>query len=96
MNQHETFVLPRAERSGLRAGLVAAVPAIAGMVSVVLAYLFRRELFADLHNIPLTALLFLWLFGTMMWCAFGVVRHAEARSPRGSASLTARWCSPCR
>ena len=82
MNQHETFVLPRVERSGLRAGLGAAVPAIAGMVSVVLAYLFRRELFGDLHTIPLTALLFLWLFGTMMWCAFGAVRHAGAIAER--------------
>ena len=62
--------------------LGAAVPAIAGMVSVVLAYLFRRELFGDLHNIPLTALLFLWLFGTMMWCAFGAVRHAGAIAER--------------
>ena len=47
-----------------------------------LAYGFRRELFADLHNIPLTALLFLWLFGIMMWCAFSVVRHAEAIAER--------------
>jgi Ca2+:H+ antiporter len=22
--------------------------------------------------------MFAWLFGTMIWCAFGVVRHAEA------------------
>ena len=82
MNQHETFVLPRAERRRLRAGLGAAAPAIAGMVGVVFAYLFRRELFGDLHNIPLTALLFLWLFGTMMWCAFGAVRHAGAIAER--------------
>ena len=82
MNQHETFVLPRAERSGLLAGLGAAAPAIAGMVSVVLAYLFRRELFGDLHNVPLTAHLFLWLFGTLMWCAFGAVRHAGAIAER--------------
>jgi len=30
----------------------------------------------------LTILLFVWLFGTMMWCAFGVVRHAEAVAER--------------
>ena len=82
MNQHETFVLPRAEQSGLRAGLGAAAPAIAGIISVALAYLFRRELFGDLHNFPLTALLFLWLFGTMMWCAFGAVRHAGVIAER--------------
>jgi len=30
----------------------------------------------------LTILLFVWLFGMMMWCAFGVVRHAEAVAER--------------
>jgi Ca2+:H+ antiporter len=82
MNQHETFVLPRAERRGLRAVLSGNAPAIAGMVSVVLAYVFRTPLFSDLHNIRLTALLFLWLFGTMMACAFAVVRYAEAIAER--------------
>ncbi len=82
MNQHETFVLPRAERRGRRAVRSAMAPALAGMASVAVAYVFRRELFADLHNIPLTAILFLWLFGTMMWCAFSVVRHAEAIAER--------------
>ena len=82
MNQHETFVLPRAERRGRRAVRSAMAPALAGTASVAVAYVFRRELFADLHNIPLTAILFLWLFGTMMWCAFSVVRHAEAIAER--------------
>jgi len=82
MNQHELLVLPRAERRGLRAALADKMPAVAGMTSLALAYGFRRELFADLHNIPLTALLFLWLFGIMMWCAFGVVRYAEAIAER--------------
>jgi Ca2+:H+ antiporter len=39
-------------------------------------------LFADLNNYPLTILLFIWLFGTMMWCAFGAVRHADAVAVR--------------
>jgi Ca2+:H+ antiporter len=52
------------------------------MGSVILANLFEQPLFSDLHNYPLTVLLFLWLFGTMMWCAFGVVRHAEAVAER--------------
>jgi Ca2+:H+ antiporter len=82
MNQHETFVLPRAERRGRRAVLSTMAPALAGTASVAAAYVFRRELFADLHNIPFTAILFLWLFGIMMWCAFSVVRHAEAIAER--------------
>jgi Ca2+:H+ antiporter len=82
MNQHELVVLPRAERRGLGAAFADKLPAIAGLASLALAYGFRRELFADLHDIPLTALLFLWLFGIMMWCAFSVVRHAEAIAER--------------
>ena len=75
-------MLPRTERGGFRGALADKMPAIAGVGSLILAYGFKRELFADLHNIPLTALLFLWLFGIMMWCAFGVVRHAEAIAER--------------
>lgn len=82
MNQHELLVLPRAERRGLRAALADKMPAVAGMTSLALAYGFRPELFADLHNIPLTALMFLWLLGIMMWCALGVVRYAEAIAER--------------
>jgi Ca2+:H+ antiporter len=92
MNQHETFVLARAARHGLRAILVGEAPAIAGILSTILAYVFEGPLFADLSN-PLTILLFLWLFGTMMWCAFSVVRHAEAIAeklgePYGTLVLT--------
>jgi Ca2+:H+ antiporter len=57
-------------------------PAIAGIGSVIVANVFQQTLFSDLDNYPLTILLFLWLFGTMMWCAFGVVRHAEAVAER--------------
>jgi Ca2+:H+ antiporter len=49
---------------------------------VVVADVFQQTLFSDLQNYPLTILLFVWLFGTMMWCAFGVVRHAEALAER--------------
>ncbi|HBR26832.1 MAG TPA: calcium:proton antiporter, partial [Rhizobiales bacterium] len=52
------------------------------MVSALIAYAFEDVLFADLNNYPLTILLFIWLFGTMMWCAFGVVRHADAVAVR--------------
>ena len=63
------------------------------MASVGLAYLSGPGLFSDLHNIPLTVLLFLWLFGAMMWCAFSVVRHATAIAdqlgePYGTLVLT--------
>jgi Ca2+:H+ antiporter len=82
MNQHETAEPLRTEKPGLRSFLAAEAPAIAGLVSALIAYVFERQIFADLNNYPLTILLFLWLFGTMMWCAFGVVRHAEAVAMR--------------
>jgi Ca2+:H+ antiporter len=82
MNQRETFGPAAAKKQYWRTLLAAEAPAIAGMGSVILANLFEQPLFSDLHNYPLTILLFLWLFGTMMWCAFAVVRHAEAVAER--------------
>jgi Ca2+:H+ antiporter len=82
MNQHETAEPVRPEKPDLRSFFVAEAPAIAGMVSALIAYAFEDVLFADLNNYPLTILLFIWLFGTMMWCAFGVVRHADAVAVR--------------
>ena len=93
MNQHETIVLAAPERRGLSVVISSSAPAIAGMASTLLAYQFKQPLFSDLHNFALTILLFLWLLGTMMWCAFSVVRHAEAIAdklgePYGTLVLT--------
>jgi Ca2+:H+ antiporter len=82
MNQRETFEPAAAKKQYWRTLLKSEAPALTGMGSVILANLFEQPLFSDLHNYPLTVLLFLWLFGTMMWCAFGVVRHAEAVAER--------------
>ncbi|MGH6866456.1 MAG: calcium:proton antiporter [Methyloceanibacter sp.] len=62
--------------------LTDAAPALAGIVSALIAYTFEKQLFGNLYNYPLTILLFLWLFGTTMWCAFGVMHHAEAVAMR--------------
>jgi Ca2+:H+ antiporter len=82
MNQRETFEPAPPAALSWRSVLKMASPALAGFVSVVVAYLYQDTLFADLTNYPVTILLFLWLFGTMMWCAFAVVRHAEAVAER--------------
>jgi Ca2+:H+ antiporter len=83
MNQRETFrpsgkttILPLASLLRMLA------PAAMGFLSVLVCHLFADALFSDLANYPRTILLFAWLFGTMMWCAFGVVRHAEAVAER--------------
>ena len=83
MNQRETFgPAAKATPRDLRTLLRIVGPATAGFLSVLIAYLYQDTLFADLGNYPRTILLFAWLFGTMMWCAFAVVRHAEAVAER--------------
>ncbi len=91
MNQRPPKRKQTAER--LRGVLRAETPALAGWATLAIVHLFHERLFADLHNYPLTVLLFLWLFGTMMWCAFLVVRHADAIAeqlgePYGTLVLT--------
>jgi Ca2+:H+ antiporter len=48
-----------------------------GTVTTALFYLFPDALLSDLMPDPVSVVMFVWLFGTMLWCAFGVVRHAE-------------------
>jgi hypothetical protein len=82
MNRRETLEPAAARRQDWRSLLVTFGSVVAGIGSVLVANVFRQTLFSDLNNYPLTILLFVWLFGTMMWCAFGVVRHAEAVAER--------------
>jgi predicted outer membrane lipoprotein len=84
MNKPETFEPAAARKQEWRALLATLAPAIAGIGSVVLATVLQQTLFSDLENYPLTIFLFVWLFGTMMWCAFSVVRHAEAVASRNT------------
>jgi Ca2+:H+ antiporter len=39
--------------------------------------LFGKRWLADLSSAPWSALLFLWLFAIVLWCAFGVIREAD-------------------
>jgi Ca2+:H+ antiporter len=76
-----------------RSPLAAEAPALAGILTTIVFFAFGNTLLGDLENHLLTIVLFLWLFGIMMWCAFGVVRHAEAVAeklgePYGTLVLT--------
>jgi len=55
---------------------------IAGFITVVTFFSVGRAWMANLENLPWLSIMFIWLFGVMVWCAFGVVRHAEALAER--------------
>jgi len=68
-------------------------PAAVGIGTVVAVVLFQDFFFSDLSNTLLTSIIFAWLFVVMVWCAFGVLRHAEAVAvilgePYGTLVLT--------
>jgi Ca2+:H+ antiporter len=64
-----------------------------GVATTALFYVLGDALVADLTLDPVTIALFAWLFATMLWCAFGVVRHADCLAetlgePYGTLILT--------
>jgi Ca2+:H+ antiporter len=66
---------------------------IAGIVTTVIFFAGGMEWLADLESPAWSLLMFAWLFGVMVWCAFGVVRHADALAemlgePYGTLILT--------
>ena len=48
-----------------------------GLVTTAFFLLFGSAWLADLSNPFKCAALFVWLFVTMLWLSFGVVRHAD-------------------
>jgi len=67
MSKRRTARRPRAAKRDLRSTLAAEAPVVTGIATLVIVYALQQSLFSDLHNYPLTLLLFLWLFGTMLW-----------------------------
>jgi Ca2+:H+ antiporter len=66
---------------------------IAGIVSTMIFFTIGEPWVANLDSLPNFIVLFAWLFGVMVWCAFGVVRHADALAeilgePYGTLILT--------
>jgi Ca2+:H+ antiporter len=61
----------------IRSVLRSEAAVILGAITTAMFYLFTDALLSDLLPDPWSIVLFLWLFGTMLWCAFGVVRHAD-------------------
>jgi len=76
-----------------RSLLVSEAPALAGIFTTAIFLAFGSTILSNLQEDALTVVLFLWLFGVMMWCSFGVVRHADAVAeklgePYGTLVLT--------
>ena len=66
---------------------------IVGAVTTAILMTVGSGWFAALGQPLVTAGLFVWVFGVMLWCAFGVVRHAEGLAellgePYGTLILT--------
>ena len=81
------------EPAGFVARLRAESGLIAGAVTTVLFFTVGQEWLTDLSDFSWLGFMFAWLFGVIIWCAFGVVRHAEALAdilgePYGTLFLT--------
>lgn len=73
--------------------LRAEAPVLAGAATTLIFFTVGKGWTEDFSQPHLTAAFFLWLFAVMIWCAFGVVRHAEMLAeylgePYGTLILT--------
>jgi Ca2+:H+ antiporter len=67
--------------------LLAEKALFAGAITTAIIMMFGASWLADPSQELRSALLFSWIFGVMLWCAFGVARHADHLA---AASPTAR------
>jgi Ca2+:H+ antiporter len=65
------------DRPGLLEALLAERPLFAGAITTAIFMIFGAPWLADPSQELRSALLFAWIFGVMLWCAFGVARHAD-------------------
>jgi len=71
----------------------AEIPLLAGVATTAVFFTVGKNWTTDFSNPVLTAAIFIGLFAVMIWCAFGVVRHAEVLAeylgePYGTLILT--------
>jgi Ca2+:H+ antiporter len=83
----------KAEQSTWIDKIRAEAPMLAGAATTALFFTVGKSWAADFSNLALTAAVFVWMFAVMIWCAFGVVRHAEVLAehlgePYGTLILT--------
>src|SRR5262245_18262910 len=83
--------LPR--REAIKTVLRSEAAVVIGAITTAVFYGFSDALLSGRLPNLLSILLFLWLFSTILWCAFGVVRHADCLAellgePYGTLILT--------
>jgi Ca2+:H+ antiporter len=79
--------------SSFLAILRAEAPVLVGAATTAIFFTVGKDWTANFTHPAFTAAIFVWLFAVMIWCAFGVVRHAEALAehlgePYGTLILT--------
>jgi Ca2+:H+ antiporter len=81
------------QSNSLMTDLRAEAPLLAGVATTAIFFTIGKEWTNDFSRPLLTVALLVWLFAVMVWCAFGVVRHAEMLAkhlgePYGTLILT--------
>lgn len=84
---------PLAPSAAVKSALRAELPMLVGLATTAFVFTVGHGWVADFSNLYVTSLLFAWMFAVMIWCAFAVVRHAEALAqfcgePYGTLILT--------
>jgi Ca2+:H+ antiporter len=85
--------MARLSESTFAPDLRAEAPMLSGAATTLIFFTVGKDWTADFSQPLITGALFLWLFAVMIWCAFGVVRHAEVLAkyfgePYGTLILT--------
>ena len=82
-----------AKSNSFLTNLLAEAPVLAGAATTAIFFTVGKGWADDFSHPAFSAAIFVWLFAAMIWCAFGVVRHAEALAdylgePYGTLILT--------
>ena len=93
MNQHDIVARPKPKPQSLKQRVGTELPTLVGLIATIVVLIFQQPLFGNLGQDPVSLIEFIGLFGVMLWCAFGVVRHADAIAshlgePYGTLVLT--------
>jgi Ca2+:H+ antiporter len=93
VNRSSSRKSPSAKSGGVVEHVRDELALIAGIATTVIFFTIGKAWLAKLDNLPWLIVMFACLFGVMVWCAFGVVRHADALAellgePYGTLILT--------